>query len=460
MKHKYQQDPYLVFVHNVDTLWTNFLKNRIFAAFRRENARSVRKVTGFVDRHYLKGHGGFCQNRGGTIGGIGLSLVLLFLAGCDLVPEEAPPASSSALEAGSEEAGSANPAADKAGTFTAATWNIQALFDGVEGGTEYDEYLESAGWTDEKYRARLNSVSQAISQMAAHIPDVLALQETENSRILEELAEGALAKYEYRWTFFANNPGASLGIGVLSRFPFEETRVHSISWDGETTPRPVLEVRIQPKDKPLVLFICHWKSKLGGDHATESLRRASARVILRRIREIRDDYGDMPIIVMGDLNENHDEFYRQAGAMISALLPDDPKAAELAGFIPEGEEADEPQGNLQKDFLILSKKKPPAPGYFHSGAEALYSPWGNELQDGSYYYKNAWETIDHFLLTESLFDNSGWEFETSWVVKKEPFANSQGYPSAYNPRTGNGLSDHLPLVLVLKDLEKPENTGP
>jgi HEPN domain-containing protein len=44
---------YLVFVHNVDTLWTNFLKNRIFAAFRRENARSVRKVTDFVDRHYL-----------------------------------------------------------------------------------------------------------------------------------------------------------------------------------------------------------------------------------------------------------------------------------------------------------------------------------------------------------------------------------------------------------------------
>jgi hypothetical protein len=38
-------------VHNVDTLWTDFLENRIFAAFRRENARSVRKVTDFVDRH-------------------------------------------------------------------------------------------------------------------------------------------------------------------------------------------------------------------------------------------------------------------------------------------------------------------------------------------------------------------------------------------------------------------------
>jgi hypothetical protein len=37
----------------VSTLWTDFLKKHIFAAVRRENARSVRKVTDFVDRHYI-----------------------------------------------------------------------------------------------------------------------------------------------------------------------------------------------------------------------------------------------------------------------------------------------------------------------------------------------------------------------------------------------------------------------
>jgi endonuclease/exonuclease/phosphatase family metal-dependent hydrolase len=409
--------------------------------------------------NYLKKTGRFRKKQWGNLQGIGFSLVLLFLAGCDLIPEEPLPASSSSAsqETSSENSGSADLTADNTNTFTVATWNIQALFDGVETGVEYDEYLESAGWTEEKYTARINSLSQAISQIATTIPDILALQETENSRVLEELAKGALSKYGYRWTFFANNPGASLGIGVLSRFPFEETRVHSITWDAETTPRPILEVRIQPGNNPLVLFICHWKSKLGGDHETESLRRASARVILRRIREIRDDYEDMPIIVMGDLNENHDEFYRQAGSIICALLPDDPKAAELAGFSPDGEATDAGQRNIQGDFLVLSKKKPPVSGYFYPGTSVLYSPWGNELQDGSYYYKNAWETIDHFLLTESLFDAGGWEFDSSWVVKKEPFVNSQGYPNTYNPRTGNGLSDHLPLMLILKESKKTKN---
>jgi endonuclease/exonuclease/phosphatase family metal-dependent hydrolase len=351
-------------------------------------------------------------------------------------------------------------------TLSLLTWNVQALFDGVEAGTEYDEYLEAAGWGDEKYAARLNSLSQALSQVSAKAPDILALQETENSRMLERLAGGLLAKYGYQWTFFANNPGTALGLGVLSRYPFTEAKVHSITWEEETTPRPILELRLHVQDKPLVLLICHWKSKLGGDDVTESLRRASARIILRRIREIQEDSPDMPIIIMGDLNENHDEFYRQAGSVISALLPDDPKAAELTGFTPDAAHPDqaEPDRGIpeaeekkqQKDFLVLSGEKPPVSEYFHPDTAVLYSPWGGELQEGSYYYKNAWETIDHFLLTGALFDAKGWEFDSARVIKQEPFINSRGFPNSYNPNTGGGLSDHLPLMLVLKNAGDPE----
>ncbi|MDR1100724.1 MAG: MOSC domain-containing protein [Treponema sp.] len=40
-------------VNNVDTLLTDYPKNSIFAALGRENARAVRKVTGFVDSHEI-----------------------------------------------------------------------------------------------------------------------------------------------------------------------------------------------------------------------------------------------------------------------------------------------------------------------------------------------------------------------------------------------------------------------
>jgi endonuclease/exonuclease/phosphatase family metal-dependent hydrolase len=325
---------------------------------------------------------------------------------------------------------------------------MQALFDGQESGSEYDTYLQTAGWNDEKYRSRIQALGQGILGMAEKAPDLLGLEEIENIQVLEDLVKGPLAACGYRHLYFTHNPGASLGLGLISRFPLVETRLHSITDQGATIPRPVLEVRIIAQEQPLVLFVCHWKAKegtktQGGD--TEFLRRASARVLSRRLYELRKEDPVLPVIIMGDLNENPDEWYRETGAVRTALLPDDPEAAARVGF-PE----DASWGSIVPDFLILSRQKPPQPVYFPAGAVGLYAPWGQELQGGSYYYQDRWESIDHFLLTESLFDHKGWEFDTCRVLNQAPFINAQGHPHTYNPRTGNGLSDHLPLVLHLR----------
>ncbi|MDR2632387.1 MAG: endonuclease/exonuclease/phosphatase family protein [Treponema sp.] len=366
--------------------------------------------------------------------GVVLFFILPFFGGCTV------------MGTGSQDQGDS-------GLVTLATWNIQALFDGNETGHEYDTYLQAAGWTDEKYRARLNSLAQAIGRITDKGPDILGMEEIETIQVLEDLLNGPLANCGYQYLCFANKPGAPLGIGLLSRFPLEETRVHSITAQGETTPRPILEVRIRIQNQPLVLLVCHWKAKEGGKEAvaTESLRRASARIIMRRLQELRQEDPDMPVLIMGDLNENHDEWYRETGTSITALLPDDPEAAALTGLTIAAETfALSPKEQVSRDFLVLSSNKPPKPAYFSATAPGLYSPWGTELQGGSYYYQGQWETIDHFLLTESLFDQKGWDFDTCMVINKEPFINAQGRPYAYNPRTGNGLSDHLPLLLTLK----------
>jgi endonuclease/exonuclease/phosphatase family metal-dependent hydrolase len=342
-------------------------------------------------------------------------------------------------------------------TATIMTWNMQALFDGVEDGTEYAEYAESAGWTQEKYKGRLNVIASAIGSMAQK-PDLLALQEIESARVTADIASG-LAEQGYGWTHFSAIPGMSLGVGILSRFPLNEARSHSVYIDGEIAPRPMLEVQAAAKSpsgdliSPLALFVCHWKSKLGGDDVTENTRRASARIILRRLRELAKTDPHLPVIIMGDLNENYDEFYRRSGTAITALLPDDPRAAEftgLYGFDEGSQEAADAISQLQQDFIVINKNKPPAARYFPNGVIALYSPWASELEDGSYYYKNDWETIDHFLLSGQLFNGSGWDFASCEVLNFPPFASAKGLPMAYNPRTGSGLSDHLPLLLMLK----------
>jgi endonuclease/exonuclease/phosphatase family metal-dependent hydrolase len=349
------------------------------------------------------------------------------------------------------EAAAGESAGPEQGKLNILFWNVQALFDGEDGGGEYADYAAAAGWSTEKYAARITALAQGIGRIPTGFPDILAMAEIENPQTLRDMAEGLgslggrSAQYPYR--SFAGISGMSLGLGVLSKAPIIRQQAHSFAGGEDAVPRPVAEVWVEAEGAPLALFICHWKSKLGGDEETEGQRRAAARLILRRIREIEAEAPGTPVLVMGDLNENHDEYYRQAGRYICALLPDDPKAARHTGLYRDsGAEA----ASVQKDFLVLSGRKPPRSAYFAEGAAALYSPWERELKGGSYFYGNDWETIDHYLLGSAFFDGLGWEFEDCGTLNIEPFVNVQGTPNLYNPRTGGGLSDHLPLHLSLK----------
>jgi endonuclease/exonuclease/phosphatase family metal-dependent hydrolase len=342
-------------------------------------------------------------------------MVLLAAAGC------------SASESKTEK-----PAADP-GTLTLMTWNVQNLFDGLDNGFEYDEFLNSAGWSTEKYMGKVNTIAEAIGSVKPP-PDIIMFQEIESLVVIQDVAEALSGGYVY--SHFAKNPDAALGVGIISRIPIIEPKTHSITIGSETTPRPVLETRIQA-EKEFVIFVCHWKSKLGGDDNTERARRASARVILRRIRELWEEEPDLGVIIAGDLNENHNEFFRRNAKVICALLPDDPYCAQLAD-------------GKQKDFIVLGKNKPPEPVNFPPETIVLFSAWMRDVEKGSYYYKNEWETIDHFLVSEQFFKNTGWSFEKAEPANFPPFVNAYGVPVSYNIRTGAGLSDHLPLLMTLK----------
>jgi len=320
--------------------------------------------------------------------------------------------------------------------ITLMTWNVHNLFDGVDDGYEYSEFLLTSGWSAEKYMGRINTIAAAIKKIEP-MPDVFLLQEIESLKILEDLAASLGDKYT--WSYFAGNTGSAIGLGILSRFPLLDIMAHTITIDGESIPRPVLEARLQIENGDIIIFICHWKSKIGGDDVTENVRKSSARVILRRIRELWENDPETCVVIAGDLNENFDEFYRQGSAYISALLPDDPHCVQLTG----GE---------QKDYIVISGNIPPSPVYFQETVIALFSPWLRELTNGTYYYKYAWETIDHFLLSAQFFNDTGWEYERTSIINFEPFADSGGIPVSYNPRTGYGLSDHLPLLLMLKNV--------
>jgi endonuclease/exonuclease/phosphatase family metal-dependent hydrolase len=342
------------------------------------------------------------------------------------------------------------PEPDTTDSIFLVSWNVQALFDGKDSGNEYAEYRASSGWTEEKYRARINSIADALKTLgdsgeAGHkggVPDIVALVEIENERIIEDIAAAA----GYHRTFFASSPKAALGLGLVSRFPILAAKSHSAYFEGTEAPRPVAEIWVDAEGKTLVLMICHWKSKLGGDRETETARKAEAAIIARRLSEIQAADAGIPVIVMGDLNENADEFAR--AAYLCALMPDSEEAAEC---IREAGGSARPGF---QNFLVISGNKPPRTDYLDGAAAVLYSPWMEEIESGSYYYNGQWETIDHFLFTGAAFDENGWDFAGFQVAKDYPFSGENELPNAYVPWTGNGLSDHLPLLAWLT-LQQP-----
>ena len=317
-------------------------------------------------------------------------------------------------------------------SITLMTWNVHNLFDGDDEGNLYAEFKQSAGWSQEKYLGRINTISDAIGGIEP-LPDIIILQEIESLQTLEDIA--LALKRDFSYCQFASNPGG-IGLGIISRFPLSDVKTHSITTGGITTPRPVLEARAQTQHGDFIIMACHWKSKVGGEEATEFNRRASAMAIVRRVQEIWKSEPELGVIIASDLNENHDEFSRRGSDVICALLPDAPLSARLAN-------------SVQKDFIVISGNKPPLPEYFPDETVVFYSPWVNELENGSYLYKNNCETIDHILVSGHFFDNSGLEYEKTTVLNYDPFTDPDGNPVSYNARTGYGLSDHLPLLVTL-----------
>jgi endonuclease/exonuclease/phosphatase family metal-dependent hydrolase len=226
-------------------------------------------------------------------------------------------------------------------------------------------------------------------------------------------------------------PDSPVNCGFISRFPVIDALAHLVHVEGSRYSRYILEVTVDCGDAPLIIFNNHWKSKSGGAEETEASRIACAAFLKGRIQELNEAEPGLEFVVLGDLNENIDEYVRNAGRYQTALIP---TRIPVPGSF-----------SARSIFTTLDKA-----GATLSSAEIiLFSPWDLTDQEGSYFYNGAWETIDHFLLPPSLFDGENWDF-SSFDVMDEDFLLTDGeVPKRWITDFETGYSDHLPLKLTL-----------
>lgn len=291
--------------------------------------------------------------------------------------------------------------------ITIMSWNLQNLFDGVDDGDEYDDFSVAKGnWSETLYKKRLKSISKIIS---LNNPDIVGVQEIEGKSVLLDLQKGFLEDYKY---IVASGDYGAIETGFLSKYPIIKVGkiVPSIGVYGVRT---LLEIHVDINGNEIVLINNHWKSKRGD--FSENLRIDSSNALGKRLSELKNS----EVIVLGDLNENYDEYKRVGKSYDTALM----------------------YKEVGKGLTITDSSR--------IDDSELYTPWPDAEALGSYFYNGEWESIDHFLLNKRLMDKEDYYFDNFYVDERALLFDSKGYIKKWNTDFSTGYSDHLPIILKL-----------
>lgn len=295
-----------------------------------------------------------------------------------------------------------------------ACWNTQTFFDAEIDGTEYDEFRNFSKWSKEKYLKRLGRLCEVMTKLNT---DIFVLEEIENAAVVQDIANQLAGKawsQKNNWNYacFAKDDSAAIGCAVFSKYCIDEMKVHEIDvrTQKKTMPerRPVIEVSIDVGGTEITVVVNHWKSKSGGEEETEIWRDWQETVCAGLMNNLGVSNG-RAIVFCGDFNRDVDDF---------CLI----------------EKSDKNDENVLFRGL--------------EGNAKVFSPWFNKSGSystdvGSYYYNDKWERIDHVFTAGTL------RLSAFSPRAEEPWCFSDSKPNAYKLYSGEGYSDHLPLMCTL-----------
>jgi endonuclease/exonuclease/phosphatase family metal-dependent hydrolase len=324
-------------------------------------------------------------------------------------------------------------------TVTIVSYNVENLFDMVDNGNEYEEYKPGQdNWNENTYQIKLNNIASVLAAVNA---DVAVLVEVENENAVKALC-GVLKDKKCAYPYYAlggqANKGSVMPV-VLSRFPVLLEKSFGVGDNASIHDRNMLRADIFLGRDTLAVFACHWPSKMH----KESARLENARLLAQCLAELpkRKDY-----VVAGDFNEDYDEC-----ETFHTMGMDDTKGVTGLNHVL-GTVTSRPLR-----FVAYTQK----PGLITDTASRLFDTWLEqpEAKRLSTMFKGRPQTPDHILLPASLFDGTGISYVNnsfyvfSWngrlLKDGAPFRWQMRYAKNARYHTGEGYSDHLPLVAKL-----------
>jgi endonuclease/exonuclease/phosphatase family metal-dependent hydrolase len=285
---------------------------------------------------------------------------------------------------------------------------------------------ETLDWSQGKYEARLKKVAKVLLGYNGGA-DIIVLQELENKRVIRDLWYNHLRWRGYRFPIHFESPSSrGIDVGIISRFPTSEApKAHNVDL-SDLDPRPtryVVEATFKVSAyQQLRVAANHWPSQA---HTVYTRRRAAS--VVEKIAVKSRDEG-IPFVALGDFN----------------TLPNkEPNAI----------------ANNIADNNIYSNARPLV------DLQSYLGGYPNFFGDGSHFYNGEWSPLDRMLVSKDLFNNGSHMrvslrsfgvyapsyLLTSKYVEDEETGEThmEVFPNRYDFLTGEGYSDHMPVVLKL-----------
>ncbi len=299
---------------------------------------------------------------------------------------------------------------------------------------QYYDYSEklSNWYTPEVLEKKIQHFLKVLSLV--DYPEIVALQEIESAGNTSEIfaVKGQGASLEQRLrslgykTFLigeqdTDNP-TSVTTAFIAKMPLKALPRVDITDDNySTSARDLQAVQLTQGKHRLVLFNNHWKSKSGGEAASEPARRAMAEALKKRITEERET-PNTSVIVLGDLNAHyHEEPLAVLGITGQEKHMTASKTDELYDLWFENKAEDRWEHSYMGDRSVLSHMIISDDLYYNTGFQYVDNSFRVVGQSG----KEA----------DLMLDADGAPFR--WQIRKDK-------PAAFH--IGEGYSDHLPLI--------------
>lgn len=321
--------------------------------------------------------------------------------------------------------------------FKIATYNVENLFDLTKQNSEYSEYYPNtkSNWNTKTFNAKLDNVIKVIKDIDA---DIIALQEIENKAIMQQLFK-RLPQYQYY--SFTKYPRSAVGVGFLSKIKIKSNSQIDVTFRNKLF-RPILETTFEIDNIEFKVFNNHWPSKA----VEESYRVTYAKELQDRLNKLPKDYD---YILVGDFNSNYDEMNS---------FKSNSKLNNTQGITGINQVLNTTYNGSFITYDDVAKYDRRV--HFNLWLEL------NSKERFSNKFRTQNNTPDNIIVSPALLDTkkisylpkSFEVFKPSYLYKNNKIYRWEMIGNKYDKRhTGNGFSDHLPIVATFSTNKEDRN---